>query len=109
MSRSASSTCDGTNVGSERKEFGLEAASGELMADLLCVNRVHDDDGVGAESGECIRALDLPAAAGQEFAVFVGVDVDDRLQCVAQFHRAHERYALRSRAPDRDFLALAAP
>src|SRR5581483_4353858 len=79
------------------------------MANLLSVNGIHDDDGIGADLGERVRTENFPAATGEEFAMLVRIDVDNGPQGVAEVEGAHERDTLRSRAPDGDLPSRATP
>src|SRR3954454_9536915 len=55
----------------------LQAHLRERGPDLVLIDGVHDNNVVGANPVQRLRADDLVAAARQEFAVLVWVDVDD--------------------------------
>jgi hypothetical protein len=79
---------------------GLAALSRQLAADFMSVDRVHNDDVIGAVVAQECRFYDFLPRARQKFADAVRVDVDDMLYLVVHIQRRQKCDGLRPGTPE---------
>ena len=85
---------------SDADDLGGQAEFADRTADLVFVNRVHDDHHVRLEVAQSLRRDDLVPGPGHVLAVLARADVDHPGQGVGGLDGIEEGNAFRPRAPN---------